>query len=204
MGVTGAVPDVEGDFFQLVTLNNSANKIDWWQRRAVTYDVRHDPTTGVVDATATIAITNGAPGQGQSELLIGGLAAEPGPPGRSRLTIDVYSALDLQGATVDGRPVRMSRTDAYDRNLYWTVQMLQPGQRLVLELHLRGVFEPGEPYVLDLGNQSVIRPDVVDVLVTPAEGAEVVAAEGLAASDDRASARFELVEPRRFRVLSEP
>ena len=40
MGVTGDMPAVEGDFLQVVTLNNGPNKIDWFQQRTIAYDVR--------------------------------------------------------------------------------------------------------------------------------------------------------------------
>jgi len=202
MGVAGAMAEVDGDYLRVVTLNNSANKIDWYQQRAISYDVVHDPATGRVDATATIAITNGAPAEGESELLIGGLDAEPGPPGRSRLTIDLYSALQLQAATVDGRPVRMSGDRAFDRNLYWTVQTLAPGQTSVVEVYLTGLLEPGAPYALDLGMQPVVRPDEVAVRVATVDGWEISSARGLDVRDGVATDRFELTQPRRFVVRS--
>lgn len=190
MGVTGALPDVEGDFLQLVTLNNSANKIDWFQERTVDYSVEHDPTTGEIDAVATVTITNGAPAGGLSELLLGGLSAEPGVSGRSRITVEVLTALELRGSTVDDRPVRMSGRRAYDRNLVWTTLTLQPGQTVTIELHLGGLLEPGAPYVLDLGTQPVIRPDDVQVEITSGDGS--------------ASAQFEQVSARRLTVDDRP
>lgn len=186
MGVSGALPDVDGDFLQVVTLNNSPNKIDWFQERTISYDVEHDPTTGEVDAVATVTVTNGAPDGGLSDLLIGGLDAEPGPRGRSRLTIDLWTALELQGATLDGQPVRMSGTDAYGRNLLWTTLTLPAGQTATLEVHLTGLLEPGAPYVLDLGMQPVITADDVRI--------------DIASGDDATEAQFEQVRPRRFAV----
>ncbi|MFP5322548.1 MAG: DUF4012 domain-containing protein [Acidimicrobiia bacterium] len=200
VGAAGAVPVVDGDFLQVVTLNNSANKIDWYQSRTISYDVVHDPATGEVDATATVAITNRAPDEGESALLIGGLGGIPGPLGRSRLTIDVYSALELQGATVDGQPVRMSGDRAFDRNLYWTVQTLGPGQTSTLQVHLTGFIEPGAPYALDVGMQPVITPDELSVRVEPAEGWEVTSVRGLEVRDGVAAGRFALVEPPRIVV----
>lgn len=200
MGAAGAIAEVDGDYLQVVTLNNSANKIDWYQQRAISYDVVHDAVTDEVDATATVAITNGAPSEGASELLIGGLRTDPGPLGRSRLTIDLYSALELQGATVDGQPVRLSGDRALDRNRYWTTQTLGAGDTLLLEVHLSGLLEPGAPYALDLGMQPVVRLDDVSVRVAPAEGGDITAARGLRIRDGVASNRFELSEPRRFVV----
>lgn len=169
--VAGALPEVDGDFFQLVTQNSGESKIDWFQQRTVSYDVRHDPVTGEVAATATVTITNRAPAQGESELLIGGSFEEPGPLGRSRLFVELWSALDLEAATLDGQPVTLQRAREHDRNLYWARQTLLPGQTVTFELHLRGLLDAGAPYRLDLGMQPVVNPDRVRVSVTPVGGA---------------------------------
>jgi len=204
MGITGAVPPVDGDFFQVVTQNAGQSKIDWFQRRAVSYDVRHDPRTGEVDAVATVTITNTAPSSGESELLIGGTNfPEPGPLGRSRLYVDFWSALDLQAVTIDGKPAGLFRERAYDRNLYWTGHTLAPGASATFELHLRGLLEPGAPYRLQLGRQPVIAPHVVDVRVQVPDGT-LTAARGLTARGDEATAAFEQDRPRRFVVRSRP
>lgn len=170
IGVAGALPEADGDYFQLVTQNSGESKIDWFQQRSVTYDVRHDPVTGEVAATATVTITNNAPAQGESELLIGGSFDEPTPLGRSRLFVELWSALDLEAATLDGQRITFQQAREHDRNLYWGLHTLLPGQTITFELHLRGLLDPGAPYRLDLGMQPVVNPDRVRVSVTPTRG----------------------------------
>ncbi len=199
MDITGAVPEVEGDYFELVTQNVGQSKIDWFQQRTLAYDVRHDPVTGRVDAVATVTITNDAPASGLSERLIGGTNfPEPGPLGRSRLFVDFWSALDLDAATLDGAPIVLVTEQAYDRNLHWTVHTIESGEQATFELYLSGFVEPGEPYVLDLGTQPVVRPDQVQVSVSGWSGEEVVPVAGLRDDSGVARATFEQREPRRF------
>lgn len=201
MGVTGAMPEVEGDYFQVVTQNAGQSKIDWFQQRTVAYEVEHDPVTGAVDAKATVTITNGAPASGLSELLIGGTNfEEEGPLGRSRLYVDFWSALDLEGVTIDGEPSGLFQEQGYGRNLYWTGATLGAGESVTFELYLTGLLEPGQPYTLDLDSQPVVRPDDVRVSVALEGDAEIEAASGVTVSDGVATAGFEHELPRRFVV----
>jgi Protein of unknown function (DUF4012) len=198
MGVTGALPEVDGDFFQVVTQNVGQSKIDWFQQRTLSYDVRHDPITGRVEAVARITIANDAPSEGLSDLLIGGTNfPEPGPLGRSRLFVDFWSALDLDAATLDGAPIDLVTEQAYDRNLYWTVHTLEAGSRATFELYLSGFVEPGAPYQLDLGAQPVVRPDRVEVSVS-GRRADVTSTGGLSTDSGVGRAAFEQRQPRRF------
>jgi len=202
MGAAGEVPEPDGgDFFQLVTQNVGQSKIDWFQHRTLEYDVTHDPVTGRVDAVATVTITNTAPAEGLSELLIGGENfPEPGGLGRSRLYVDLYSALDLQAVTVDGQPSGLVAQRAEGRNLYWTIETIPPGGSRTFQLFLTGTVEPGEPYVLELGRQPVVRPDDVEVTVRTASGGDIRRAPGMEVADARAVARFRQDAPRIFRV----
>lgn len=203
MGAAGVLPEVDGDFFQVVTQNAGQSKIDWFQRRTVSYEARHDPVTGTIDAVATVTISNQSPDSGESELLIGGRNfIDPGPPGRSRLYVDFWSALDLHAVTLDGQPIDLNREQAYGRNLYWTGHTLAPGETATFELYLSGLLEPGAPYVLDLGMQPVVRRDAVSVGVTVPDGTDVESADGLRVDGSRAGARFDQIEPRRFVVRS--
>ncbi len=204
MGADGAMPAVDGDFFELVTQNSGQSKIDWFQHRTVDYQARYDPVTGQVNATATVTITNGAPAEGQSELVIGGAFPDEGPLGRSRLYVDFYSALNLDGFTIDGTQSGLSRDRAYGRNLYWTIQTLLPGQTITFQLYLSGLLDPGSPYRLDLGMQPVVWPDDVSVSVALAGDAPIRSATGLRVDDGTASATFEQHAPRRFVVRGRP
>lgn len=200
MGVTGALPEVEGDFFQVATSNVGQSKIDWFQRRSVSYRAKVDPVTGRVEAVATVTITNRAPASGESDLLIGGTNfPEPGPTGRSRLFVDFYSALDLQAATLDGQPIDLVEDQAYGRNQYWTVHTIPAGGSATFEVFLSGLTDPGR-YGVDLGMQPVVRPDLLDVAVEATRRAEAELGPGLTLRDGVASAQLEQLRPGRFAV----
>ena len=116
IGADGALAHPEeGDFVQLVTQNGGENKIDWFQRRALTYEPTFDPATGDVTATATVTITNTAPTSGVSSYIIG---EEGGPtaPGENRVHVTLVTphrlvrALDETGAPL---PVNVGREQGF-------------------------------------------------------------------------------------------
>ena len=88
----------------------------------------------------------------------------------------------------------------YGRNLYWAAHTIPPGATKTFEVHLTGLLEPGAPYVLDLGMQPVVRPDIVSVSVGVAADAEIERAAGMRIEGDRAVASFPQDRARRFAV----
>ena len=76
IGAAGAVAPVEGDFLGLVTQNASGNKIDYFLRRSVDYQVELDPGSGRLRATATVTLSNDAPASGLPLGVIGNQVLE--------------------------------------------------------------------------------------------------------------------------------
>ncbi len=63
LGATGAYPRErpDQDFFGLTGQNSANNKTDVWMHRTIDYQASYDPSTGGVEAKATITLRNDAP-----------------------------------------------------------------------------------------------------------------------------------------------
>lgn len=178
LGATGAMPAVQGDFLQVVTQNAGEDKIDWYLRRSLGYDVTYDPATGSVSASATITLVNHAPAAGQPAVIIGG-PGSPAPPGVNRLFLSVYSPLLFAGGTLDGRPLLMSSQIEQARHVYSQFVSIPPGGTAVIRLDLIGTTSPGSTYHLDVAHQPTFVPDSVQVAVHPSPGWTITGAKGL-------------------------
>ncbi|HEX5367592.1 MAG TPA: DUF4012 domain-containing protein [Acidimicrobiales bacterium] len=192
LGLDGALPPVVGDSIGVVANNAVGNKIDLFLDRRLRYDVRWDPASGDVAATATVAMSNGAPSSGLPGYLIGSpLAPRVRPPaGTNRAYLSVYSPWLLGRATLDGRPVGVERQEEAGRHAYSVLVDVPPGGGRTLVLELRGRVPPGGPYVLDVATQPLARPERWSLAVDAA-GERPLRAHGPAAVADgpRATAR---------------
>ena len=161
---------------QLVTQNGSGNKIDWYQRRALTYEPTFDPATGRVTATATVTIVNTAPTSGVSSYIIGG---DPDDdltvPGESRVHVtlitphDLVQALDPAGQTT---AVNLGREQGF--TVITKVLRIPSGGSSTIRFELEGRVEPTRgSYRLEVGHQPTATPDEVNVRVLGADGWEV-------------------------------
>jgi len=175
----GAMAPVVDDYLQVVTQNGSQNKIDWFQRRDVSYDVRYTPETGEIGSIVRLRLTNDAPASGLPDYVIGGTPGFSPGPGISRLWVSVYTPLGLVGATLDGRPVVPVRETELGRVVYSQFVDVGPGASATLELSLSGRIDPGRQYRLDVGRQPTITPDNLSVRVGGADGWIVTSATEL-------------------------
>jgi hypothetical protein len=182
IGAAREFPDPTGDFLGVVTLNGTGNKIDVFQHRAVDYDARVDPSTGTVEATATIAVRNDAPASGLPDYIIGSYPNNPLPRGTSRVLLWVYSPNALESATLDGQPVDLITQQELGHNVYMAQFDVPPGGTRTLALHLRGGIDlqryDGE-YRLKVWRQATVNPDRTRVAVTAPEGWTVEPVKGL-------------------------
>lgn len=167
LGADGAIPPVRGDFLQVVTQNAGESKIDWFQRRAVTYVVTWEPGVGRLRARVQVALTNGAPPGGLPEYVIGGTGPPPRRPGQSSLWVSLYTPHDLQAAILDGEAFPMVSERELGRQVHSGFVTLGPGQTAVLEVSLAGLVPQGDRYVVDIGHQPTITPDELTVRVRP-------------------------------------
>jgi hypothetical protein len=169
-GASGAIPAVAGDALAVVTQNSSGNKIDWYLRRSVSYRAAYDPSTGVVHSTAEVALRNDAPPSGEPAFVIGGFGRLPTALGENRTYLSVYSALQLDGVTVDGVPVAFSAQEELGRNVYSAFLVLPPRSTTTVILRLDGAIEGGARYDLTVRGQPTVVPDQLDVQIDGADG----------------------------------
>lgn len=162
IGIDGALPSVESrDGFAVVTNNATANKIDSFLERTVTYRGSYDRATGEVTATMTIDLTNTAPATGFPDYVIDSEFFDL-PPGTNRTMLTVFSPLEQLGATVDGEAVGMSRHPELGWNAYSIRLELPPGATRTVEITLAGNIGEG-PYELVVRPQALARDDRVNI-----------------------------------------
>lgn len=193
VGLDHAMPPVVDDFFQVVTQNSAESKIDWFQRRSVSYEVTYGEDARL-DIEAKVEIHNDAPPAGLPLVLIGGKDL-PGP-GHSRLFVELFTAFAPEEVSIDGQPVDVATSVLYNRYVTRTSVTIPPGGSVVIQASVRGVAREAGSYHLVIGKQPTIRPDAL--VVTVRGGAERVS--NLRLSDDVARFEGEVVGPTEFRA----
>ena len=161
IGMSGALPTPTADGFAVVNNNASANKIDSFLQRTITYDaVVRD---GRVHATLMVSLRNTAPTTGYLTYVIGSEFLEI-PVGTNRTLLSVYSPLQRSGATLDGKAVAL----ASDTELGWNVNTigldLAPGQTRTLIVQFVGDIGD-EPYELVVRPQPTATSDTYSIHV---------------------------------------
>ncbi|HEX7135693.1 MAG TPA: DUF4012 domain-containing protein [Iamia sp.] len=165
LGADGAVPEVRGDGFGVVTQNAGGGKIDVFMERTIRYDARVDAGTGAVTATAEIGLRNEAPASGEPAYLIGNLIDAPN--GTNRTWLSVYSPLDLVGLAIDGQEVEVDAAVELGRNVWSVFVDIPPGAEAVVEVELAGEVDLSDgTYRWDLLPQTTVRPDRIEATVT--------------------------------------
>jgi hypothetical protein len=163
IGIDGALPSVDGrDGFAVMTNNATANKIDSFLERSITYRGTYDATTGAVTATMTIELTNTAPSSGYPDYVIDSEFLDL-PPGTNRTLLTVFSPLEQLGTTVDGEPSGMSRHPELGWNAYTVELDLPPGATRTVVIQLLGDIGDGGPYELVVRPQALARDDRVTI-----------------------------------------
>jgi len=190
IGAARELPNPRGDFLGVVTQNGAGNKIDVFQHRAVQYDARVDPSTGALEATATISVRNDAPASGLPDYIIGSYPGNPLPFGTSRVVLSVYSPHLLASATVNGQPTKILEGRERGRNVYTTVFDIPAGGTGQAAFVLRGGVDLQSThgkYRLAVWRQATVHPDRTGVVVSAVPGWTVEPRRGLEATPDGAA-----------------
>ncbi|MEY2459614.1 MAG: hypothetical protein QOG30_1444, partial [Acidimicrobiaceae bacterium] len=175
LDATGAPPPVRADSVGVVGQNFNGNKIDWYLTRRASYDVHWDPSTGAVNGTLKIELTNDAPTSGAPNSVIqgSGVASEhqtETADGENLMLLSIYSAFPLQSLTIDGQPLDVAHYEEAGRQVYTGyVSVLSKTTRTVVAT-MQGTISPGQPYSLDPVWQPVVTPDHLDVNVEVPSG----------------------------------
>jgi hypothetical protein len=186
IGISGRLAAGANDVTALVTTNAVGNKIDYYMRRSLRYEVDWDPASGTVTARTVVQLRNEAPPEGLPDYIIGnGIGL---PPGYNRSFVSVYSPYDLEAARIDGQPVALQSEREVGLNVYSRFVEIPPQATLTLELDLTGNLV-GPAYGVGVLPQPTVEPDEVDVTVNVA-GDRAAEAIGDGASLDGSALRW--------------
>lgn len=174
LGVSGALDIPALDGLAVVSNNASANKLDTYLRRSITY------TGTVIDGelrtTLTVRLANDVP-----DGLPDDVAGNPFglPAGTNRSYLSVYSPLTYTAAAVDGQPRSLEVEEEAGWHVYSTFVDIPPGGEVVLQIELGGSFDAASPYSLWLRSQPMALPDVVRLDIRDGEGEPLVETHGV-------------------------
>lgn len=179
VGAGGAFASPSGaDFFQLVTQNKGNNKIDVFLHRDVTYETTYDPSTGGVEAVATITLRNDAPSEGLPDIVIGN--NDQGLPLGTNLTyVSFYTPFGLRSAQLGDQQTALEYQRELGRAVYSTYLEIPPGESRTLRLELFGQLDLGDEYRLDIGSQPLVNTDEVRVRLRVEGGWEIARSTSL-------------------------
>jgi hypothetical protein len=159
LGIAGELvaPD-DHDAFLVVTQNKGNNKIDWFLRRSIDYLATIDPTTGELEATATVTLRNEAPASGLPLAIIG--SNDQGLPlGTNAMFFSFYTPHLLREAKLDGERIAVSPERENGYRVYTTYLEIPAGREITVELELMGEVAPGGDYEIDILHQPIAHPD---------------------------------------------
>jgi hypothetical protein len=195
INVAGAFSQpANSDFFAITTQNVAENKIDWYLRRAVDYQVSYVPGTGAINATATVTLHNLSPSSGQAPYIIGAAGRHSTTPGENRLYMTIYSPWVFTQATVNGKVLPLSQSRELGVWADSAFLAIPPGGTTTISVQLAGHLKPGSPYQLAMSRQPMVAPDNVSVDVVLPAGDSFKDPSGLSLIDGgrEARARFAL------------
>jgi hypothetical protein len=166
VGVAGKMVPVRSDFVAVVTQAAGANKIDYFLRRKLDYQVSLDHRSGRLRAQLTVVLQNLAPRTGLPAVVIGGEARPPVPVGDNKLYLSVYSPWALEDAWIDDRPAPFESDTELGRRVYSSFVVVPSQGTLTVRLELSGRLRVGDDYRLDVHRQPAVAPDEVSTSLT--------------------------------------
>jgi hypothetical protein len=179
-GAAGALSPPSGDLLAFVQNNAGANKIDYYERRTVSYDVRLG-AGGVATGNAQVRMENAAPSSGSSYVI--------GPfdgsfrAGESVSFVGLYCGRGcaVGSVTRDGRPEPQQGGNELGHPFVLDDLTIPSGKAAVLDYPLRtadawqGSAESGA-YRLSILTQPTLHPTQVTVSITVPDGTRIVGA----------------------------
>jgi hypothetical protein len=187
IGADGALgpADADDDFIELVTQSASESKIDFFLRRALTYEPTVNPETGALTATATVTLTNivvgteASAGMSPLGMAIAGassyvLGETTGPTarGENELRLTLYSPHRPTGV-LDAEGNEVGVNIAEEKGLFAVTVLVElpPRTSTTFTFSFEGSLPPSTgSYSLDVGRQPAIVGDRVEVALRGADG----------------------------------
>jgi hypothetical protein len=191
--VGGAFNPSGTDAISIVTNSASGTKLDFYQKRTVSYDVQLGGG-GTASATLTVDLENDSPTSGFPPYVIGPYKHYSTQPGENVAVVDLYCDVGcgLESATRGGRPVELShhRSGGYP---YFEDYVRTPsGETATIAAHLVLTQawdgdDRGGTYRLSFVGQTTIIPTRLRVSIAPPAGMRFSSIDApLAREGDRA------------------
>jgi len=205
IGATGSVQREDGDVVGMVGQNFNGNKIDWFLRRSLSYDLTWDPATGALSGTVEARITNEAPATGLPRSIIGwggdvSAGQAPVADGENFMELSLFSALPMGDVTVDGEPIEVNHFTGLGMEEIYAYISVPSQTTVVVRAAVGGIVERGDEYVLRLLRQPTVVPDQAEVRIRLAPGWTAADVSGGEALSDGASASWTADGPHELRL----
>ena len=177
-GAGGALPAPSGDFLSVIENSAGANKVDYYQDRAITYTaVLADG--GTASGSTEVQFTNNAPTSGEPAYVIGPHAGSS-RVGESSQLVNVYcgAACELLSASKDGAPVNLGSGTELGHVFFQGFFRTPSGQTsdLKIDSFQRGAWKvqgSGGTYRLTYLGQTTVRPTTLRVVVVVPDGKHI-------------------------------
>lgn len=170
LGLAGRFPQPDGqDFLAVVSANANPSKIDAFLRRDIDLEVSPDPISGKVSSVLRIRLQNDAPPSGLPDYVIGSKGQDL-PRGTNHSLLSVYTPLQVDSASVDGKRVPTERSTELGWNRWSLFVDVPPKGSVTVEVTMRGETARGT-YRLRWWSQPVVDADGVKVHVRSGPGA---------------------------------
>ncbi len=117
------------DFLAVTNENDSGNKIDYYLRRSITYQVSLQPADHSLSGEVVVKLQNLAPSSGQPGYVIGSVKDPTGPLGVNDTYVSIYTPWNYTAATLNGHQELMESGEEAGLNVYSTTISLPPGGR---------------------------------------------------------------------------
>ncbi len=180
LGLSGAIIPTRGsDYLLVVGQNAAANKVDYYARRRISYEVKI-AKDGRVSTKVDVRLKNGTPTGLPSSVVGPYLPSDPAGLNRSFLSVYMAPNTGVTGALVDGKPVGVESHAEQGLKVASRFLEVLPGDSSTLTLRLEGRLSAPGKYRLVLQHQPTLNLDEFHLEVTLPKGAFVTAAsEGM-------------------------
>ncbi|MGI8425562.1 MAG: sugar transferase [Actinomycetota bacterium] len=203
LGVDGSLkPAIDSDYLMVVGQNAAGNKVDYYARRSIAYEV-HIGAGGKTSGKAEVIIKNGAPTSGLPTYILGPFADLKDPPGLNRTYLSLYLPAKTSGsaAKLDGKPVGLESHSERGLGVVSKFVETVSGNSSRLELKLQSALSRAGEYRLLVQHQPGLNPDQMRLSVRIPAGMVVKSMTGgMQVDGQRVIWRGNLVSDREFVV----
>jgi hypothetical protein len=169
LGLANGLPDPQQGDGVTITLNNAVgNKIDYFLRARVDYDIVVDTATSSARATTLVQLENVAPATGQPQYVVGNTIGLPS--NTNRTYVSVYSVLPFDSVELDG--VEVPFEPGTEGGYYTAALFVEtvPGTPRSITAQHSGSVDLSAGYDLVLRSPPTVRPSPVTAHVRTVDG----------------------------------